>query len=102
MALSKDFQSILWEYKLSNLNLDDSIVVERILNLGWKELTDFWIKSIWKERAKKLFIQNQRSLDRKSLNYWNIIFDIKEGSKLDSNSTMYDKLNTAIFSRNFG
>ena len=102
MNLSKDFQSILWEYNLSKLSLDDNIVVQRILNLWDKRLTDKWIKKIWKEKAWKLFLKNQEHLDKKSANYWNIIFEIENNKNLKINRSMYEKLNTPIFTRSFG
>jgi hypothetical protein len=46
MSLNKKFQNILWEYDLSKLKLDDNIVVQRVLNLGNKDITDYWIKEI--------------------------------------------------------
>jgi hypothetical protein len=105
MPLEKNYKSILWEYDLSKLNLDDDIVVERVLNLWKKDLTDLWIKQIGKKKVKELFIKNSKFLDKKSLNYWKIIFDLekenlKENLKED-NRTMYEKLNTPIFTRSF-
>ena len=100
MPLNQKYQSILWEYDLSNLEFDNDIVIERLLNLWNKNLTDEWINIIWKEKAKELFIKNSLKLDKKSLNYWNIIFWTK--ITLDNNSSMYEKLNKPIFSRNFG
>ena len=101
MALPKNFSSIIWEYDISKLNIDSSLVTERVLNLGDKEITDFWVKENWKEKAKKLFIKNAKLLDKKSYNYWKIIFWI-ENNKISDNRTMYEKLNTPIFSRSFG
>lgn len=101
MWLDKMFQSILWEFDLSKLNLDDNIVAERVLSLGDKNVTDFWIKELWKDKAKELFIKNKKNIDKKSLNYWNIIFYLEENN-LETNRTMYDKLNTPVFSRSFG
>lgn len=102
MALSKKFQWILWEYELSSLDLDDSIVVERVLNLWDTALTDLWIIKNWMKKAKKLFLKNRKSLDKKSCNYWSIIFDLPISNEIIPNRNMYDKLNTPIFSRNFG
>ena len=99
MALSEKFQSILWEYDLSKLDLDNDIVVQRVLNLWNKDLTDFWQKKIWKKRAKELFLKNSKNLDKKSLNYWGIVF--KEKQNLSNNHSIYDQLNKPIFSRNF-
>ncbi len=101
MALDNKFQSILWEYELSKLNLDDDIVCQRVLSLWNKEITDFWIKKLWKKLAKKLFLKNQKYIDKKSVNYWNIIFGIQK-TNLKDNKTMYEKLNKPIFSRSFG
>lgn len=100
MSLKQKYKNILWEYDLSKLELDNDIVVERLLNLWNKNLTDEWIKNIWKEKAKELFIKNSLKLDKKSLNYWNIIFWTK--INLENNRNMYEKLNEPIFSRSFG
>ena len=102
MWVPKTFQSILWEYNLSQLKIDSSIVVERVLNLWDKNVTDFWIKEVWKDKAKELFIKNKNLLDKKSYNYWELIFWLRKNKILSDNRTMYDKLNTPIFSRSFG
>ncbi len=99
MSLNKTFQSILWEYDLEKLNYTDDIVTQRVLTLWDKKETDDWINKLWKNRAKELFLKNSFALDRKSLNYWEIIFQVK--SNLNNNNSMYDKLNTPIFSRSF-
>jgi len=101
MALTKEFQSILWEYDISKLDLESEIVVERVLNLWDKNITDFWIKKLWKQKAKKLFLENSHNLDKKSYNYWSIIFWVKN-NKISSKKSIYDKLNTPTFSRSFG
>ena len=48
-----------------------------------------------------MFLKNKKYIDKKSVNYWNIIFGF-ENEDLESNKTMYDKLNTPIFTRSFG
>lgn len=101
MILPESFKSILWEYDLWKLNLDSPIVVQRVLNLWDKKITDFWIKNIWKSKAKSLFIKNSKFLDKKSYNYWRIIFGVKD-DKISTKKTMYEKLNSAVFSRSFG
>lgn len=102
MWLPKKFQSILWEYNLSELKIDSSIVVERVLNLWDKHITDFWIKEIWEEKAKELFLKNSKFLDKKSYNYWELFFWLRKNNKIFDNRTMYEKLNTPVFSRSFG
>lgn len=101
MSISTKCKSILWEYNLSKLNLEDDIVVERVLMLWDKNITDYWINELWKKRAKELFIKNKSKLDKKSLNYWWIIFWVEIEKKLNSNKSMYEKLNEPIFSRSF-
>lgn len=100
MWLDKKFQSILWEYELSKLSLNNDIVVQRVLSLWDKNITDFWIKELWKDRARILFIKNKQNIDKKSVNYWNIIFAL-DNKNLEINRTMYDKLNIPIFTRSF-
>ena len=101
MALLKELKSILWEYDISKLDLESSIVVERILNLWDKNITDLWFQKLWKQKARKLFLENSSKLDKKSYNYWAIIFWIKN-KEISPKKSMYDKLNTPIFSRSFG
>jgi hypothetical protein len=71
------------------------------LMLWDKNITDYWINELWKKRAKELFIKNKSKLDKKSLNYWWIIFWVEIEKKLNSNKSMYEKLNEPIFSRSF-
>ena len=101
MLVPENFKSILWEYDLSKLNIDSDIVAERVLSLWDKDITDFWIQTIWKENAKKLFIKNKEKLDKKSLNYFGIVFGVDVKNNLKTNRSMYDKLNTPIFTRSF-
>ena len=101
MSVPENFKSILWEYELSKLNLDDNIVTERVLSLWDTDITNFWIKTLWKVKSKKLFIKNKDKLDKKSLNYWGIIFWIDVNKDLKINQSMYEKLNTPVFSRSF-
>ena len=55
MWLKKSFGSILWEYDLSKMNLDDNIVVQRVLSLWDKNITDFWLNELWEDKSKKCF-----------------------------------------------
>jgi len=100
MVLTEKFKSILWEYDISKLDIDSSLVTQRVLNLGDKELTDFWLNKVWRKKAKKLFLENAKFLDKKSYNYWKIILWV-EDKKINNKKTMYEKLNTPIFSRSF-
>ena len=98
--LPKKFKPILWEYNLEKLNLESDIVVERLLNFADKDLTDYWIKKLGKQKAKELFIKNASKLNKKSYNYWSIIFNYKP--KLQNKQSIYEQFNTAIFQRSFG
>lgn len=100
MWLQKKFANILWEYDLSKMNLDDGIVVQRVLSLWDKKITDFWLRELWNEKSKKMFLKNKKYIDKKSVNYWNIVFGI-ENKNLKTNNTMYEKLNTPVFTRSF-
>ncbi len=102
MSLDARFEKILWEYDLSTIDIKSDIVWERIFSLADKDLSDFWISTVWKETAKSIFVRNLNNLDKKSQNYWWIIFWVDTKKALDSNKTMYEKLNKPIFSRNFG
>jgi len=99
--LKKRFKNILWEYDLSILNEKSEIVWERVFSLADKDLSDYWIKKIGKKEAKKIFIKVMSKLDKKSLNFWWLVFWVDTKTKLDSNKSMYEMLNIPIFSRNF-
>ena len=98
--LSKKFKKILWEYDLEKLNLDSDIVTERVLNFWDVDITDYWIKTLWKEKAKKLFIKNAEKLNKKSYNYWCIVFGVEKNLK--NKKSIYEQFNKPIFSRSFG
>lgn len=100
MKLTKEFQSILWEYNINNFQIDEDIVIIRALWLWDKNYTDFLIKNIGKEKMKEVFLKNYQELDPKSVNYWAIMFDIDK-STLKLTYSIYDKLNKPIFTRNF-
>ena len=101
MMLNKIFQSILWEYDLQKLNYEDDIVFVRSLLYGDLEHIKILKQKLWKEKFKQKFLKNLDKLDKKTINYWAIIFDIDKKS-LQNIQTTYEKLNKAVFTRSFG
>jgi hypothetical protein len=55
---------------------------------------------IWREKLIKIFKKKLNEIDNKSKNFWKLYFNIKDLNI--TNTTMYDKLNKPIFSRDFG
>lgn len=97
--ISKNLKSALWEYDINKLNFWDSIVIERVLSF-W-EIEDYkQIKqNIWKEKIVNFFIKNIDKFDKKTSNFWQKIFNIKD---LKSNNiSLYEQMNTPIFRRSF-
>ena len=101
MPVPSSLKSILWEYDLDKLDFKSNIVAERVMNLWDSNVINLWISSIWKNNAKKSFLKNSNKLDKKSLNYWKIYFNLKDSEILIDNRSMYEKLNKPIFSRSF-
>lgn len=99
--INKIFSSILWEYDLEKLNYDDEIVFIRSLNFWDKNHIDTLKEYLWIEKFKNKFINNIQNFDKKTINYWCIIFWIDKSVFNNINDT-YDKLNSPIFTRNFG
>lgn len=100
--LPKYFASILWEYDLNKINYYSDTVFIRSLTIGDKEHSDYLKNKLWIEIFKKKFLQNIDKLDKKTINYWGIIFDINVKKYLNKNQDTYEKLNDPIFTRNFG
>ena len=73
------------------------MVTERVLNLWNVDVTDYWIKSLWKEKAKELFVKNALKLNKKSYNYWCIIFDVEKNLK--NKKSIYEQMKEPVFSR---
>jgi len=98
--IDKNFQSILWEYDLNKLNYNDDIVFVRTLIFWNKKQVDILKNKLWKEKFKEKFLENLTHFDKKTLNYWSIILDVK--IDLKNKQTIYEQLNKPIFTRNFG
>lgn len=99
--ISKEFTSILWEYNLENLDYNSDIVFIRSLMFWDRNHIDILKKELWIELFKSKFIKNISSLDKKTINYWGIIFWINTKEYLSNNQDTYEKLNSPIFTRNF-
>jgi hypothetical protein len=74
----------------------------RSLTLWDKNHTDILKKELWIDEFRNKFIKNIESLDKKTINYWGLIFWIDVKKYLSNNQNTYEKLNKPIFTRNFG
>ncbi len=99
--INKVFSSILWEYNLDSLNYNDNIVFIRTATIWDKNHCDILKKEIWINHFKQKFLENINSLDKKTINYYTLIFNLTN-IKLPNIQSTYDKLNSPIFTRNFG
>lgn len=95
---SQILKNSLWEYDYDKLNYSDDIVILRALNFWEIEDMKNIIKHIWKDKVINTLQKNLNQIDTKSKNFWKHYFDI---NILDNNISMYDKLNTPIFTRSF-
>lgn len=70
----------LWSYNFSKLEkeTDKNTIIKNILNFGTKESTD-WLFSNYKiSEIKEIFQKsNINEWNKKSLNFWSLIFNIK-------------------------
>lgn len=100
IQISKTLEKSLWEYDISQLTYENEIVIVRALCFG--EISDIKLicKELWTEKVISIFIKNKHQIDLKSQNFWKKYFQIQNQNT--HNQSMYDKLNTPIFSRSFG
>ena len=80
---NESFKNLFWDYKLEDIvsNLDNDIVIERVLELGDIEDFIFLYKNIPKEKFID-FIKRKgfKKLSKRSLNFWSLYFGIKRES----------------------
>lgn len=99
IKVSKILKNSLWEYDFNKLDYNDEIVVLRALNFWEIEDIKNIQKHIWKEKIIEIIKKNSNQIDSKSKNFYRIYFKIKDFN--NTNTSMYDKLNTPIFTRSF-
>ncbi len=87
-------EKLLWEYDISQLEKESPIVLERTLLFGNKED----IKYIGLASLKQYFEHKKPLLDRKSYNFWSVLFDIKTTLPPPS---LYDQINHPTPLRSF-
>ncbi len=100
LKLSKVLLNSLWEYDVNLLKYEDEIVINRCL-IFW-EISDYYIlkSEVWEDLIKKIFIKNISSFDKKTANFWKLIFKIQHINS--NNHSIYEQLNTPIFKRSIG
>jgi len=99
--LDKIFSSILWEYDISKLNYDDDIVFVRTLTFWDREHINILKQNLWLKKFKQKFIKNINQLDKKTVNYWGVVFNLDVKKYLLNIQNTYDKLNKPVFTRSF-
>jgi hypothetical protein len=73
------FKNLFWDYKFDDVlsNLDNDVVIERILELGDIEDFNFLIENISKNKIiDYLKRKGERRLTKRSYNFWRIYFGI--------------------------
>jgi hypothetical protein len=93
------FQSLLREYNLQNLDPTEPIVIQRVLQLG--ELKDYHRLSqhIGKQKIVDFFVSHRNSLDPRTVNFWEVLFDLPH---LSPTSSLYEQVNNPFFRRSIG
>lgn len=70
----------LWSYKTEKMDLkkDKKRIIANVLNLGSKKATDWLFKNYSKNEIKNTLADTlPGEWNKKSLNYWSIIFGVK-------------------------
>jgi hypothetical protein len=87
-------KTLLWEYDIWEIDIDHPIVSERVLNLWDRED----IRYMGLERLERNLVEKKVSLDKKSQNFWNIVFS---HDKNETPSSLYEQINNPTSRRNF-
>ncbi len=78
--ISEKFKPFLWSFDIEKMDpdRDKNRIIINVLNLGSKEATDELFREYDIEIIKEL-VRNPKpgEWNKKSLNYWSIIFDLK-------------------------
>jgi len=79
MPLPNFLQPYFWDVEFQKLNLKKhrQFILTRILNYGDRKALDWAKKRFTKNEIQKT-IFSSRSLDRKSLNFWSLIFGVSQ------------------------
>lgn len=99
-AFSPHLKSLLREYDTNALNFRDDIVIKRVLQFG--EMRDYQQlkKRLGKPAVIDFFVKHRTSFDRKTVNFWETIFDLPHLSS--PQPTVYEQLNKPLFRRSIG
>lgn len=78
------FKPFLWSFDISKIDLEKNKkrIITSVLNLGTKEATDL-LFDVYDKKDIKNEVKNPApgEWNKKSLNYWSIIFDINNSEK---------------------
>ena len=78
-------RSLFWDSKELDTNKNKKHIIERILSFGDVEDLVWMMKKYDKKEIKEIFI-NSRRLDKKSVNFWQYYFSIKDKKWLKNQS----------------
>jgi len=86
--LPKFIKNCLWFSDTSKMNLKEDYrrIILNVLNIGSKEATDWLLKQYPKEVIKKVITERGAlgELNKKSLNYWTLMFKIDKKDLIKS------------------
>lgn len=70
----------LWSYDVDRMDIDrdKDLIITQVLNYGTKEATD-WLRETYSREdiAKNIAHPRAGQWNKKSLNFWSIVFDVK-------------------------
>lgn len=70
-------RSLFWDSGKLDINKNKKHIIERILSFGDVEDFSWVMKKYGKKEIKDIFL-NSRRLDKKSINFWQYYFNIKD------------------------
>ena len=92
-------KTLLWDIDSSKTSLDQDLVILRVLEFGDRRDVDILFSGVQRSGIEKVFEKHFSGFDRKTQNYWNLVFH--KNIPLTSHSS-YDQIDAPVFTRNFG
>lgn len=90
--------SLLWDVDPSKVSLDSDLAIVRVLEFGDVDDVRVLFREVPKKKITDVFVRHFGEFDRKTQNYWNVIFD--KNIPL-TNTSVYDRIDEPVFTRNF-
>jgi len=91
------FRWVVPGYDLKNLSYEDDVVFVATLMFGDREHIEILKKKLGKEKFKQKLQKNFSKLDKKTANYWAVVFDLDVDLK--NNLNLHEEINKPIFRR---